>query len=75
MEEGLKLLLSFSANAVVVIDHQTDPFLVLNPSHIPVPLAKLLVSLTAVVKVWSEDQSPAKLNDFKENSPGSFFLN
>lgn len=31
-------------------------FLVLNPSHIPVPLTKLFASLTAVVKAQSEDQ-------------------
>lgn len=47
---------------------QTDLFFVLSPSHIPVSLAKLLVSLTPVVKVQLEDQSPGKLKDFKKKN-------
>lgn len=47
---------------------QTDFFLVLSPFHIPVSLAKLLVSLTPVVKVQLEDQSPGKLKDFKKKN-------
>lgn len=70
MEEGLKLLLSFHDSAGVVIGHQSDSFLVPNPSHTAMPLPKLLVSLTVVVKAQSEDWSPGKLNDFKKNSSG-----
>lgn len=63
MEEGLKLLFSFSANAEMVIAPQNGS-LPLSPSLIPMSFAKLFVSLTAVVKAWTEDKSLGKLKDF-----------
>lgn len=67
MEEGLKLLLSFSANAEMVIAPQNGS-LPLSPSHIPMSFAKLFVSLTAVVKAWAEDKTLGKLKDFKKKN-------